>query len=409
MTTKRADVLVVGAGPSGSATAIFLARAGHEVHVLDRARFPRVKPCAEYASPAAVRLLGELGVLDAVRRAGAVTLSGMRVRAPNGEMLTGEWAAAREFRGTHGNGLSLRREKLDQLLVDAARAAGAVVHEGVHVCDIERDGGGRVSGVVLDDGTVHRARLVVGADGLRSVVARRLALGAYASWPRRFAFVTHYRGVDGARTHGEMHVEYGGYAGVAPVDDGLTNAAVVIPATGARDAARDATSFVERWLRRPTPLGERFARAERASPVRAVGPFGWRVRRAWGQGVALVGDAAEFLDPFTGEGIYAALRGAEILSPFASAACVAANVRDADDALRAYEEARRRVFRGKWIVERLVAGAVGAPWAMNRVARGLSRRRDLADTLVGVTGDVVPAGAVLRPSYALALARAAFI
>jgi flavin-dependent dehydrogenase len=121
-----------------------------------------------------------------------------------------------------------------------------------------------------------------------------------------------------------------------------------------------------------------------------------------------VGDAADFLDPFTGEGIFAALRGAEVLAPFAAAACGARHDAAFDDALREYESARRRAFRAKWIVERLVAGAVGTPFVMNRVALGLARRRDLADTLIGVTGDVVPASAVLRAGYAFALAHAAF-
>jgi len=124
--------------------------------------------------------------------------------------------------------------------------------------------------------------------------------------------------------------------------------------------------------------------------------------------VALVGDAADFFDPFTGEGVYSALRGAEILAPFAMAACDAASAGAHAEALREYDRARRIAFRGKWMVERLVAAAVASPTVMNRVARGLARRRDLADTLVGVTGDVVPASAVLRPGYAVALARAAF-
>lgn len=405
MSTPRSDVAIVGAGPAGSALACLLARAGLEVDVYDRARFPRAKPCAEYISPEASRLLSLLGVYDEALGAGAVRLAGMRVRAPNGVVLTGEWAAAREFRGEHGTGIALRRERLDPLIVAAARRAGARVHEEVGVRDVIRDTG-RVTGIALADGSTRRARLVVGADGLRSVIARRLELGGYARWPRRVALVTHYAGVDGPRTHGEMHVERTGYAGVAPVDGGLTNAAVVVPVAGARSIGGDPAAFLDGWLRASTPLAARFARATRVGPVHAVGPFGWRARTAWASGAVLVGDAADFLDPFTGEGIYAALRGAELLAPFAAEACRARTGADHDAALRGYERARRAAFRGKWMVERLVAGAVGSPWVMNRVATGLARRRDLADTLIGVTGDVVPASAVLRPGYAFALARA---
>ena len=402
------DVLVTGAGPAGAATAWRLARSGRSVLLLDRAHFPRPKPCAEYVSPEAVRILSAMGLLERVLDAGAARLAGMRVRAPCGVVLTGEWAAAREFRGAHGQGIALRREVLDTLLVDAARAVGADVREGVRVRDVARDSHGRVGGVVLADGAVLRARLVVGADGLRSTIARRLELGGRARWPRRVAFVTHYAGVAGARTHGEMHVDAEGYVGLAQVDAGLTNVAVVVPAAGARDAAGGASAFIAKWIARRPHLAERFAAADAVGTALGTGPFAWRTRRAWAPGVALVGDAADFFDPFTGEGVYSALRGAELLAPFAVAACDAQSASAHIAALREYDRARRAAFRGKWMVERLVAVAVGSPPVMNRVARGLARRRDLADTLVGVTGDVVPATAVLRPGYAVALARAAF-
>jgi flavin-dependent dehydrogenase len=115
-----------------------------------------------------------------------------------------------------------------------------------------------------------------------------------------------------------------------------------------------------------------------------------------------VGDAADFFDPFTGEGIYAALRGGELLAPFAREAA-ASPARAGDRALRAYDAARRREFAGKWAVERLIGAAVASPALMNHAARVLSRRRDMADILVGVTGDFIPAREVLRPGYLLRL------
>jgi flavin-dependent dehydrogenase len=253
-----------------------------------------------------------------------------------------------------------------------------------------------------------RARFVVGADGLRSVVARRLGVGIHGRWPRRVAFVAHYEGVAGMGSYGEMHVDRQGYVGIAPVDAGLVNVAVVIPTTLARLAAADPAAFVHHWLERRAQLAPRFAQARRVDPVRGTGPFGWRTRRAFAAGAALVGDAADFFDPFTGEGIFAALRGAELLAPYVHAACDARSMLDEHDALAAYDRCRRAAFGGKWKVERLVGLAVSWPAMMNRAARGLAKRRDLADTFVGVTGDVVPATSVLRASYAMALAHAAF-
>ena len=142
----RAQVIVVGAGPAGSSTAWHLARLGIDVLVLDRARFPRDKPCAEYLSPEASRLLDAMGALAACEAAGAAQLAGMVVRAPNGTLLRGDFAAAHGFRGFRDRGLALRRSVLDALLLERARAAGARVVEEQRVTGLVRDARGAVTG-----------------------------------------------------------------------------------------------------------------------------------------------------------------------------------------------------------------------------------------------------------------------
>src|SRR5207244_2937001 len=172
----HADVLVVGGGPAGASTAWHLARAGVDVLVVDRARFPRPKPCAEYLSPQASRMLSAMGVLDSVEQSGAAKLAGIRVRAPCGKTLQGDFNAPTGFQPFRDRGWSVRREVLDAILLDRARAAGARVCEGARVTDVIQDDHGRVRGVQLLDGARVRARFVIGADGLRSVIARRLGL-----------------------------------------------------------------------------------------------------------------------------------------------------------------------------------------------------------------------------------------
>jgi flavin-dependent dehydrogenase len=397
-----AEVIVVGAGPAGSATAWALARSGVDVLVLDRARFPRDKVCAEYLSPQASRILSEMGALEAALAAGAAQLAGMLVRSPSGSEIYGEFAAAHGFRGFRDRGLALRRRDLDALLLDRARAVGVRVAEGERVVDVLRDGTGRVTGIRTGARTI-RGRLVVGADGLRSTVGRRLGLTRFSAWPRRIALVTHYRGVAGIGRLGEMHVERDGYLGLADVGNGETNVALVVPSRAARLIRGDPAAFLNAWVTRRPHLAPRFADAERVSDVRATGPFAQHARRAWMPGAALVGDAADFFDPFTGEGIYAALRGGELILPYAIEAVRAGNTRRADMALEAYERCRRHEFTGKWIVERIVGAATAYPAVMNRAARTLARRRDMADLFVGVTGDFVPPWEVLRPSYLLRL------
>jgi len=405
------DAIVVGGGPAGASTAFALSRAGARVLVLDRANFPRPKPCAEYLSPQASRLLSEMGALDAVESAGAAHLAGMIVRAPNGATLRGDFVAAHGYSAFRDRGLALRRTTLDPILLDCARSAGAEVREGARVVDLVRDANGRVTGVQLlsAHGAAEAiiAPLVVGADGLRSVVARRLALARTSRfWPRRIALVAHYENFGDVGDWGEMHVERDvGYVGLAAVDSGLTNVAMVVPASAARAISSDRTAFFEQWLRDRPQLAGRVADARLVTPVIATGPFASHARRAWAPGVALVGDAADFFDPFTGEGIYSALRGGELLAPFAMRALGATTAAAYDAELRAYANARRAEFRGKWIVERLIHAAVGFAPALNYFARTLAARKDMADLLVGVTGDFVPASEVLRPAYLLNLFR----
>jgi flavin-dependent dehydrogenase len=397
-----AEVIVVGGGPAGAATAWALARAGVDVLLLDRARFPRDKVCAEYLSPQASRILHDMGALEAVEAAGAAQLAGMLVRSPSGSEIFGEFAASHGFHGFRDRGLALPRRDLDALVLDRARGVGVRVAEGERVLDVLRDGTGRVTGVRTGT-TVIRGKLVVGADGLRSTIGRRLGLTRYSVWPRRIALVTHYRGIAGIGRWGEMHVERDGYVGLADVGKGLTNVALVVSARAARLIRGDPAGFLTAWITRRPHLAPRFADAERVSDVCATGPFAQHARRAWAPAAALVGDAADFFDPFTGEGIYAALRGGELLLPYAVEAARAPTPRQADIALEAYERCRRHEFMGKWIVERIVGAATAYPAVMNRAARTLARRRDMADLFVGVTGDFVPAREVLRPSYLLRL------
>ena len=108
-----AEVIVVGGGPAGASVAFALARQGVDVLVLDRARFPRPKPCSEYMSPQASRLLDEMGVLAEVQRAGAAQLAGMIIRAPNGTLIRGVFAGDHRWRGHRDRGLSLQRTLLD--------------------------------------------------------------------------------------------------------------------------------------------------------------------------------------------------------------------------------------------------------------------------------------------------------
>jgi len=397
-----ADVIVVGGGPAGAATAWSLARAGIDVLLLDRSRFPRDKVCAEYLSPQASRIFSDMGVLEEIEAAGAAQLSGMTLRAPNGRTVDAEFAGVKGFEAFRNRGLALRRIVLDEILFRRARQTGARVEEGARVSDLTRDRSGRVTGVVVNAANGERrqlrSRIVVGADGLRSVIGRRLGLVRTRRWPRRIGLVSHYRGIAGMRGMGEMHVDAQGYLGLAEVGNEVINVAIVLPASRSAEISGDREKFFRAWIASRPHLATRFAGSEQVSPVRATGPFNSVAKRAYAPGAALVGDAADFFDPFTGEGVYAALRGGEILAPFVAEA-VRANGDGGVAAFRGYEAARRKEFGGKWKLERIIGMSIAFPPLINHAARALSSRKEMADLLIGVAGDFVPAEAVLTPRF----------
>jgi menaquinone-9 beta-reductase len=391
------DVLVAGAGPAGSAAAALLARAGHRVLLVDRAEFPRDKACSEYMSPEAVRILDRLGVVADLEAAGAVPNRGTVVTAARGARLEGRFdlAGFPPFRAT---GLSVARRLLDHRLALAAQGAGAELLERCTVEELLYDSGAVAGAVVRGPNgrSAVRARLTIGADGLRSLVARRLGPRRQLP-PSRVAFVAHLDGVLGMDESAELFVGASGYVGLNPIGGGRTNVALVVPRTRAAAARGRAEQFFLESVRTFAPVARRIDSASVARRVLATGPFSAWAGRVTADGAALVGDAADFFDPFTGEGIYSALRGAELLADAALPALSRPGpVRHAD--LAPYRRARRRAFAGKWAVERLIGYGMLFPRLFDRAVARLERR-GLAHTLIGVTGDFVPARAVLNPAF----------
>jgi len=393
MTPQVFDALVVGAGPAGSATAARLADQGFRVALWDRAWFPRSKPCAEYLSPGSVAALGRLGVLEDILQQSPARLTGMRVVAPDGTTFTGRFGS--------GIGLALPRERLDHRLALFAERRGAALCQGVALeAFVLEDGWVRARGRQAGQPVTLSARLVIGADGLHSRVARQWDL-SHRGRLRRVALVAHATGIGGMADVGEMHVTQDAYVGLAPLGGGITNVALVVDLDRGAIQPPVSDAFY-RWLASFPTLRGRVETAELVSPLRGVGPFSRSTRRATADRTLLVGDAADFYDPFTGEGVYAALRGAELAADCAAGALRSDRLAASD--LTPYDRARRATFAAKWALERIVSWVIARPRVLGHLARRLSQEADLAHQLVNVTAHVAPAATVFRPSYVWRLA-----
>jgi flavin-dependent dehydrogenase len=314
----------------------------------------------------------------------------MRLIAPDGTSFVGSY-------GPDRRGLAVRRSAFDAALLATAAGTGVEVRQGTRVTGLVRAGDGTVCGVRCDGQELH-ARLVVAADGRRSLVARQLGLLTEHRPFRKFAVRGHWSGVEGLTDQGEMHVGGGGYCGIAPLPEGEANLAFVLDQGEMRSAAGDLEGFYRASLARWPRVAERAQKARLLAPPRAIGPLALVARRVSAPGALLVGDAAGFYDPFTGEGVTLALRSAELAMEVADRALRSAWPDGLAD-LRAYDRARDQATRDKFRLNRLINIIIDSNELSNIMARKLARRPALADRLVGIAGDFVPARSAFGPGF----------
>ncbi|MCB9869151.1 MAG: NAD(P)/FAD-dependent oxidoreductase [Planctomycetes bacterium] len=402
------DVLILGAGPAGSTLATRLARLGWQVGLADRKRFPRPKPCGEFLSPECLPILEDLGVRQQLCAAGAREVRGMRLHG-HGHAATGMYRDIGASRVPFGCGYALRREVLDDILLRRAlRQAEVVFLEGTTCRGLRRDPSGAIRGATLstrEGQTVDvEATWCVGADGVRSTVARELGVQHRVPWLDKFALTTHFAGVE-PRSTAEVHYVPGGYFAAAPVDGELTSVNLVVDRQALRTRTADWDSYFAQALANAPALQLRMQAAERVTPVRGVGPLAFRTTRQAVDGAVLVGDACGYVDPMTGEGIYFALRTAELLAPQLDSA-LARGTRHRS-AMHDYVRSRRREIAPRLSLCSLLQRGLRHDRVTRSILGLLQNRPGLADLIVSITGDYVRGVDLLRPGVWRAALRGA--
>jgi flavin-dependent dehydrogenase len=339
---SRHDVVVVGARVAGSATAMLLARLGHDVAVVDQASFPSDTISTHSIARSGVVQLHRWGLLEEVLDSGAPAIRQATFNAA-GESVT------RTIKHKAGVDLVVapRRYVLDTILASAAQRAGAQLRPGVTVTGLRRDGRGRVAGVSGHDRAGAPielgARWVVGAGGLRSRVARQV--GAAITQLRPTGGAAQYAYYAGIPWTGlEFFVAPRSFAGVFPTHHGQACIWVCTPAADAHAVRRRTRSRVEAFdqlLRRSAPeLAERLRHARRASPVLGMLRQPNQLRQPVGPGWALAGDAGYYRDAVTAYGISDAFRDAELLAVALDRALGATADAEETDALACYQQQR---------------------------------------------------------------------
>jgi len=412
MTTvpQRADVAIVGAGLAGAVLGTRLARAGLDVVVLERSPHWRWRAGGVFASAAATRELARAGLDPGVPAQVARSIPAMRLETPGGTVV-------RLTYGTETGGdppVGFDRSTLDPALVELARGAGASVVHGVAVRSVDlgstADDGSRLVVAEPRDGEATErsieARVVVGADGPHSIIARAAGVLRPSRLPARVALSYHLPDPRGdLPLDARLRLFHDGYLGIAPVVGGRVNVGIVLgPSWRPRLAAEGAGAIADQLVRSVPATADDAAPWREAAPCEAVAgawPLGGRVARRAGGGWFLVGDAAGFLDPLTGEGIHRAIVSARLAAP--AIVAVVRGRADSREAAAAYDRAMRRRFATKDAVSWLVHAFAARPPILEYAARRLADRSTVRATMGLVMGDIIPARHGLDPRFLAAL------
>tara|TARA_B100000315_G_scaffold258930_1_gene312820 strand:+ start:1862 stop:3136 length:1275 start_codon:yes stop_codon:yes gene_type:complete len=404
---KKCDVIIIGAGPAGTATALLLKKMGYEVILLEQAKFPRDKVCGEFISPAADSILNELGVLASIKALSPLRLRGVFLSSYEKIGMFVDYPDM-PYNPDPVTSLSLPRIEFDNLMLGKVREAGVEIREEHKVLDfIFQDGA--VVGVTGRDAQrtpfTLKAPIVVDAGGRNCISLRKLNLKIPPKSSEKTAIAAHWEGVKSLKDYCYMHVSRPGYTGIAPASKDLTNVVLVLDSfhlKGRRIEDLYLKTVLKNRQRNDLLTGGRLT-----EKPRVVNSLAYSVKSPSCGGLVLVGDAMGFIDPFTGEGIYLSLRSAQIATDIIDRAFK--NSDFSQNFLSQYEIIRMREFREKFMLVNILQKLIYNPPLCTRVLKILSRNPALAKLLVGVTGDYIPAKKVVSVKFLLRLVSGAIL
>lgn len=370
----RVSHLIVGGGLAGSATALHLARAGHDVLVLDRGTFPREKVCGEGLMPHGIHELDELGLLDAIRETDPQPFRGIGYHV-------GETRAVGHFPGGR-TGLGVRRARIDEVLHRACTESPHIeVRTGVRVRDLKPDAAGVQ--VETSEGPIH-AKLVVGADGLGSLVRRKAKLRREHRGAPRYGARVHVRLARPEVQSELVEVLLGEGLEwyITPTGPGEANLALLCNKEVSRSFAGGLSQALWARMQAEPALAPWLDGAEPLTEAKLCGPLRQEVTAAATDRIVLVGDAAGFVDAITGEGMSLSLMEARLAAQILSDPAVIADPSRAR--LMAYDRQRRRATRSLVWFTRIVLWGLRQRAIAGLAIRNLARHPDAFSRMLGI-------------------------
>ena len=401
--TWDADVIVVGAGPAGSGAAAALARLGCHVLLLEAQRFPRDKVCGDVLLPEVASALAALGTSLDELAPDAHVVEGCNFTTGSGLHAGGNFC---DRRGQTHVWRILPRRILDERLARYAERCGAELLEDHQLERTEWDASRRVNVLKVRQGgdhTTYLAPIIIGADGTFSRVAAGRGLAATASPPRRYSVALRAY-ADHASTTPRFEVITDGLlkrgcCWIVPVSPHRANVGI-----GVFDA-RDRLTRGELSQHLTRMLGSRIDLSSASDLTGWQLPSASLRRRTVADGVLLVGDAAGFVDPFTGHGIHNALTSGLLAAQAAQRAIASADWRATGAALCSYERAWRRRFAFDFWIGRVLQHVHGNQRLLEAVVARAARNDSWAGQLMGLIGHAEPRHHSLRLQFLWSLLR----
>lgn len=370
------DVIIAGGGPAGASAAIHLATNGLRVLLAEQKVFPRAKLCGEFISPECTLHFERLGVADRLRAAGPSHLArtvfysrtGKNVDVPSAWFGAGEVA------------LGLSRAEMDERLLRRASETGVQVFEGAQVTRLVRDHDGVHGVTIKHDGTEtdYHAPVTIDATGRTRSLARHL--DSVDSKPHRaplVAFKAHLTNTRVAPDACEIYFYRGGYGGLSNIENGLSNLCFIASAGDVRACGSDPERVVRKIVCQNRRAAQTLQQAEACSPWLAVTleKFG-RHEPVPAKGLMAIGDAASFIDPFTGSGMLMALESGELVASVLTQHLASRNQVSFEALNAGYQEAYRQRFDSRLKLCSLIRRAAFVPGFAGAAIRvfGLSNR-----------------------------------
>jgi flavin-dependent dehydrogenase len=379
------DIIIVGAGVAGSASAILLSQEGYRVLLVDRAVFPRHKTCGEGIMPEGVRVLESLGLLPSILEQGGVKIQGLRFRGRSGKWAQADFPA---LQGQQAYSIVIRRYELDQLLLQKAKSLPDVtVREGFVVVEGQYDGGAiqGVTGHMLgqpERREVIGAPLTLGADGMHSRFHNRYGITRTIRRRQRWGIAGHLQEVEDLHPYIEVLFEEDHEIYLAPMSEGVALVAILVEKRAMGAFRGDLAQAYHRFLKSTPGLGQRITSSEVVPPVGAKGPLGFTVSPLCLPGLLLVGDSAGFLDPITGEGMTLALKSVQAAVPVIRQAFEAGSF--GVDILGEYATERAQAIKDVSKLTQFMLDGSRYGWLMDRAISRLARDETLFQKLLGI-------------------------